>query len=492
MRFFMNKVEGTSSYFEHEYRMKHRSGEYIWVNSRAFVTERDVAGNPLQVMGIIINITPQKMAEFRIVEGKEAAESANKAKSYFLANISHEIRTPLNAIMGMASILEDTELTDEQEDFIKTIRASSSSLATLISDVLDFSKIESGKFHLDPQEFPLKLCCEEALSLFQKGGMNRPIEMKLDFDTDLEGYFTGDPNRIRQVLYNLVGNAFKFTREGSIVLRARVAELETVPVGIRNHARASDYLLDHPSPLFALIEVEDTGRGIPPDRHEQIFESFSQGDASTTREFGGTGLGLAICRSLTEAMGGGIWVSSAAGEGSTFSFVIKLGREEEVFDEKAEATPAPAPKHIRETAPPPPQRPKLASEAPCRILIVEDNATNRLVLSSLLKRFGYSPAAVSSGEEAIEVLEHRSFDLVFMDIRMAGKDGLETTREIRKKLPRDRQPVIVAVTAHAIKGEREKCILSGMDDFITKPIHKEHLEAVLMPFRREQEQATSR
>ncbi len=472
---FCEWTKAEASAIEVEYRLKHREGYYFWVNSRGYVTERTAAGAPSQITGVSINIDPKKIAELQMVRAKEAAESANLAKSQFLANISHEIRTPLNAILGMASILRDTKLDTEQHDCLETISSSGSTLATLIHDVLDLSKIESGKLELDNQEFPLPVCAEDAVNLFKHSQEAQGIRLELDIEAGLDRYFLGDVNRLRQILINLVGNAVKFTNEGFVYLRARAVEESDLPETLLPQVKLMrDYFAPRRSHLIQ-FEVEDTGIGIPEDRHDKIFESFTQVDSSTTRKFGGTGLGLAICRRLSEAMGGGLWLDHSDKNGSSFRFVVRLGylnsdrMTPNLFDRKAKNPLLAANQEFRQ----------LSKAYPCRVLIVEDNQANQQVLVSLLKRFGYFPTVVNNGKEALETLVNRSFDLIFMDVRMPVMDGLTTTREIRTHMPVDRQPKIVAVTAHAVKGERERCLLSGMDAFLSKPVRPELLEQVI-------------
>lgn len=480
--FYLDRLNAKGNSFETEYRLRHKTGEFIWVAARGIVTERNKLGEPLKVMGIIFNISQMKYVELELRKAKESAESASEAKSYFLANITHEIRTPLNAIMGMASILKDTQLDSEQLDYVWTIIQGSENLTSLISEVLDFSKIESGNFELDIQEFPLRVCCEDAAGLFENRLKEHHLEFFFDLDPEVDQYYLGDAQRLRQILLNLIGNAVKFTTGGKIHLRIRRADLNNIPEAVEDILSNRKRYLPTEDTEFVLFEVEDTGIGIPQDQQQKIFDSFTQGDPSTTRKYGGTGLGLTISKNLTEAMGGAIWVESQAEQGTTFSFIVELGKirtPEAAAGHKEMDRKAHGDNHLHSGVS---KKSQMALDFPCRILIAEDNETNQRVLKTLLNQFGYRPACVKTGREACELLQKKGFDLIFMDIRMPDMDGLEATRFIRKQFSRDRQPTIVALTAHVVQGEKEKCLLSGMDDFVPKPITTEMLKRTVQTY----------
>ncbi|MGJ3241657.1 MAG: ATP-binding protein [Opitutales bacterium] len=463
------QTEARASFFETEYRLMASDGAYRWFSSRGFVTDRDEADRPLRVVGSIYDITERKAFEIGLSEAKNAAETANNAKSYFLANMSHEIRTPLNAVLGMASVLRETPLNEEQQDCLQTIVASSQSLFALINDVLDFSKVESGRFELDVQEFPLKLCCEEAVALFRPRVNEKGLNMELTIDAEADGYIFGDINRLRQVLINLLGNAVKFTEEGEILFDVRKTSLDALPEVYRGEVEENSRVyLPEGDAEYLLLTVNDTGIGISEDRQDKLFESFTQADPTTTRKFGGTGLGLAICRKLVQSMGGAIWLESAPGVGTTFNVVIKAVYAHDEPEGEGAAQDGESGSF-----------PRLAEQFPYRILVAEDNQENRQAITAMLRRYGYNATSVATGREVLRALENRFYDLIFMDVEMPEMDGLETTRHIRKHKSRDEQPVIVAVTAHAFKGDRERCLLSGMNEFVPKPVRPSALEMVI-------------
>jgi len=367
------------------------SGERIWVRTTGETEFRD--GKLVRVVGAVQDITAAKNAFLREQNLRRQAQAAEQAKSEFLAVMSHEIRTPMNGVIGMTSILADTEMTEEQRDCVNTIHASGEALLTVINDILDFSKIESGKMTLESKAFDLRQCVEETLDLFAVQIRKKGIEAGYLIGAEVPAQLMGDSNRLRQILINLIGNAVKFTEEGEITLR--VLEQSRDEEG-----------------CHLLFSIADTGIGISKEGSEKLFQSFQQVDSSTTRRYGGTGLGLVISRRLTELMKGRMWVESEVGVGSTFYFNVVL-------------PPAPiqgtvgAHEHVT-----------LAASS---VLVVDDNTTNRHILETQLKAWGMAVTVASSGREALEKMDGRNFDVILLDFQMPEMDGIALAREIRKK-----------------------------------------------------------
>lgn len=369
------------------------------------------------------------------------ADEASRVKSQFLANVSHEIRTPMNGVLGMLQLLERTDLTSDQQEFVSTIRASGDGLLALISDLLDYSKIEAGRLDLECVGFDVAKLVRSLASLMTPIARERGLEFDYSVPEGLPMLVDGDPVRLRQVLTNLIGNAIKFTHEGSVrlLVEGRVEPDGYVTLGFL---------------------VRDTGIGIREEHMQRLFEPFNQGDPSTTRRFGGTGLGLSISQRLVDMMGGQLVVSSEEGKGSEFGFALTLCRaENELVDCGGE--PA-AGDTLQEEV-------RIAERLPARILLAEDNAISRRVATKILERFGYEIDVAENGVEALELVTRRGFDVVLMDMQMPEMDGVEATRRIRDADVQPR-PWIVALTANASRQDRATCIDAGMDDFLSKPI----------------------
>ncbi len=570
---FILAAERDGKLRDEELLLKRKDGTLITVLDNSRIV-RDTSGNGLYLEGTLIDISERKAVEQQLAEARDSAIQASRLKSEFLANMSHEIRTPMNGVIGMTSILIDTNLSPEQREYAVAVRRSAGFLLDIINDILDFSKIEAGKPELDNVDFSPRACVEDVLEMLFEMADAGKIELLCHFDDDVPDSLKGDAGRLRQVITNLVGNALKFTEQGEVTVRVSAKD-----------ATAAEATLQ--------FDVIDTGIGITPDQMERIFEPFCQGDGSTTRKYGGTGLGLNISRNIIEMMRGSIDVTSEPGAGSRFSFTAKFENRtpgvvwhppaelkgslvlvvednsaardlllEKVRNWGMEAVESKVAADIlgllqRQAASGAPfdfalidcQMPDLngidlvqsvrsdhqlarlqlvlitnfghrsvalgdwdrtiagvitkplrgktlldilthrghplpiksdsyiaAGDlaellSDYRILVAEDNLVNQKVASRMLEKLGHPVDVVSNGSEALHAISQRSYGLVLMDCQIPGMDGFKATREIRRRESGTARLPVVAMTAHAMKGDRERCINAGMDDYLTKPVH---------------------
>jgi PAS domain S-box-containing protein len=581
----MYRMKGEKLPHHYEFRVFRKNGSVAWWEIYATLTEYQ---GERAVQAAVVDITERKAAEEAILKAKEAADSAARSKSDFLASMSHEIRTPLTSVLGMSELMLDTPLNVEQREFMETIYSSSKSLLSVINDILDFSKIEAHKLALMRQPMDLAKVVEDALDVISPAAANKNLEIICDIDEEVPKEVLGDSGRLKQILVNLIGNAVKFTEKGEVLITASALRQQSKLEAGGIEAGRLD-----PGKIEIRFAIKDTGIGIPEDRMDRLFQSFSQLDPSITRTYGGTGLGLAICKNLVEMMGGRIWAQTSSGKGSIFYFTIvaeevptqdsvvfshalkgkrlliaansdaiqkalskqaaswgmaatavssgaqaiELIKSGDAFDivilDQALAdtdafklarmihevperfsTPILMMKSLgnKETSADiiemliKPIKPSqlynalrhalfvvkkeengmlsafdsgLARRCPLRILVAEDNPINRKVVTRTLGRMGYRPDIAINGLEVLDALQINRYDLILMDIQMPDMDGIEGTKLIRALHPGGQNPHIVAMTALAMEGDKERCLEAGMDDYLSKPVRMDELVAVL-------------
>ena len=442
---YTSSIEENRERYEIEHRIVRRNdGEVRYIIERC-LHERDAAGTVIRSVGMVQDITDLKNAQQTLEQAKEAAEAASQAKSEFLANMSHEIRTPLNGIMGILQLLETSTEDQEQRQICQLALQSTNRLNRLLSDILDLSRVEAGKLNIQSEPFRLREALIQVLDLFVPTSVQSGVELRHHVDPDVPDAIVGDPIRLQQVLGNLIGNAFKFTASGHIVV-------EAYPLPARN-----------PEQLRIFFSVSDTGCGISDRDLENLFTPFTQVSQGFTKSHQGAGLGLSICKQLVTLMGGNMAVESEVGVETTFSFCVTVGKA-------IDAAVASTPSGIGKSGP-----------ASGRVLLAEDDEVTQFAVRKLLEKAGYTVAVAWNGEEALALLGAEDFEAVLMDIQMPVMDGIEATRLIRSSATPDakRNIPIIALTAYAMAGDREKFLASGMNDYLAKPVSLESLQRVI-------------
>lgn len=429
--------------FSDQFRYRKPNGETVWVSLQGGPI-RDSDGRLQGYVGVLEDITQLREAHEQMREAKDAADAASRAKSEFLANMSHEIRTPMNGILGMTELALETELDATQREYLNAVKYSADALLTVINDILDFSKIEVGKLSLDPIEFQLRDHLGQAMKILAGRAHEKGLELACFVPPELPDFVVGDPVRLRQVILNLVGNAIKFTEKGEVVLRVELEEQDADGMSLH-------------------LSVSDTGIGIPREKQELIFEPFSQADTSTTRRYGGTGLGLSICSRLIGMMNGRLWLESELGQGATFHFTARFGRA------NASSIPVSHDPGILENL---------------RVLIVDDNATNRLILEKTLTHWRMQPASASGSDAALEMLQQARaagtpFDLMLVDCHMPDVDGFMFV-ELLKQQREQENLVIVMLTSGGQRGDGVRCKELGIAAYLTKPVLQSDLLETLL------------
>ncbi len=452
------------SRLEIELRVQTEHG-IVWIECTGEVNQRDMLGRAERMVGIHRNITRRRDALQQIEIARAQAEAANAAKDEFLANISHEIRTPLNGVLGMNNLLAQTELTAEQRQYVELVASSGRALLALVNDVLDYSRLAAHKIILEQVRFPLRRWLWEVIEPQRLAAQAKGLELRLQADERLPKEVVGDPGRLRQIVTNLVSNAIKFTNQGHVLVVMHLGN-------------------PHAHSVNLMLEVSDTGIGIAPAQQQGIFAAFVQADSSTSRRYGGTGLGLSICASLVEVMGGTIDLVSAVGQGSRFTVQVLLGQADSDtpatqfgFEELQTAHNVHADTQSQDS-----HHPLYSGKL---ALVVDDHRVNQLLATKLLQRLGFEVHTASNGQEAVQAVLQRKYDVIFMDIQMPQMNGWEAAQQIRQ-WERSEQKIrvpIIALSAHASAADRDQATAYGMDGYLSKPLTPEALQAAVLSTR---------
>jgi PAS domain S-box-containing protein len=438
-----------------EFRLVLPDGSTRWVQGRSAVV-RDQDGRLMATVGTVDDVTERRRVQQELHDAKEAAERANRAKDLFLANVSHELRTPLNGVLGMADVLLETRMTNEQRDLTHTVRNSGQTLLNVVNDILDLSRIEAGTFRLECAPFDLRQTVSNATALLQIQAKAKGLQLEVEYAQRIGSLFVGDADRIQQILVNYLTNALKFTDRGGVTLHVEAEPAENGSTRLR-------------------LAVSDTGPGISDEAQQMLFRPFTQVDASSTRRHGGVGLGLAISKRLAELMGGRVWVTSELGRGSNFFLELEL-MSPAVVTARSDSEDLQHPGEMPEPA-------TVGADGVRhgRLLLAEDNAINQKVAKHLLGKLGWTVDIVADGASALERVQQNRYAAILMDCQMPKVDGYMATSMIRSyeaRRPGVRTPII-AVTAHAMAGDRDRCLEAGMDDYVAKPLQMENLRRVL-------------
>jgi len=451
-------LQGLAAY-DITHRLARESDQVRVVHARGKVI-RDAEGQPIGMIGTVQDITEQQRIENELKSASEAAQAASRAKSQFLANMSHEIRTPVNGVLGMTELLLDSPLNELQRHYARTIHSSGAALLEIIDDILDISKIEAGRMRLEAIDVTLAELIRETMAMFTTRAEHKNLLLRCDIAPETPQRVLVDPVRLRQLLINLLGNAIKFTERGSILLEV---SREPSPDDAGTDAAILRFV------------VHDTGIGIDLAVQQKLFQAFSQADASTTRRYGGTGLGLFVCKQLVEMMHGTIGVQSTRGRGSSFWFTI----EAPVLEKSGPQPAEPVADVAAPAVPPSLPAPAAALAGGIRVLLAEDNPVNQEIALAMLRSMGCAVQLATDGAQAVEACESQAFDLIFMDCMMPLMDGLEASRRIRARETGAAHVPIVALTASAMTGDRERCLDAGMDDYLSKPFTRPQLQAMV-------------